>query len=234
MIHRMKTIAIILARGGSKGIPKKNIIDFCGKPLIAWSILQAINTPEIDKVFVSSDSDEILNVAKEYGADIIKRPNEIAGDTATPESAIEHVLKIIGFSPEIVIMIQATSPLRKPDDLSRAIKQFNIEKWDSAFSGAILTDFLIWKRDRNGILSSINYDYRKRGRRQDREHQFVENGSFYIFRTNTFISNGNVLYGNIGILLMDFWQSFELDTPEDIDLVKTLFNTKLKRFYDNV
>lgn len=229
----MKTVAIIPARGGSKGIPKKNIIDFCGKPLIAWSILQAINTPEINEVYVSSDSDEILNVAKKYGADVIKRPVEIAGDTATSESVVEHALEVIGLPVETVIMLQATSPLRKPDDLSRAISQFKTEKWDSAFSGAILDDFLIWEKNSNGILGSFNYDYRKRGRRQDRMPQFVENGSFYIFKPDIFFSTGNRLGGKIGIFLMDFWQSFEIDTLDDLELVKKLFELKLKPFYES-
>lgn len=228
-MSEMKTIAIIPARGGSKGIPKKNIMDFCGKPLIAWSILQAVNTPEIDEVYVSSDSDEILDVAKKYGADIIKRPDEIAGDTATSESTVEHALDVIGYPVEIVIMLQATSPLRKPDDLSRAISQFKAERWDSAFSGGIIEDFLIWERNSNGILNSFNYDYRKRGRRQDRKPQFVENGSFYIFKPDILISSGNRLGGNIGVFLMDFWQSFEIDSMDDVKICEVIMDTFLLR-----
>ena len=220
-------IAIIPARGGSKGIPKKNIMDFHGKPLIAWSILQALNTPEIDEVFVSSDSDEILNVARKYGANTIKRPEEISGDTASSESAIKHAIDSLGYETDAVVMLQATSPLRKSDDLSRAIRQFRGENWDSAFSGAILDDFLIWDKASDGSLKSFNYDYMDRGRRQDREHQFVENGSFYIFRPSI-ISKGNRLGGDIGIYIMDFWQSFEIDTMDDLELVKILFDIKLK------
>lgn len=229
----MKTIAIIPSRGGSKGIPKKNIIDFCGKPLISWSILQAKNTPEIDEVYVSSDSDEILKVAKKYGADIIKRPDEISGDKATSESVIEHALTTKELTSEKVIMLQATSPLRKSDDISRAICQFETEKYDSLFSGAKLDDFLIWEKAQNGILNSFNYDYGKRGRRQDRKPQYVENGSFYIFKPNILFSTGNRLGGKIGIFLMDFWQSFEIDSMDDLEIVKILFELKLKNFYEN-
>lgn len=229
----MKTIAIIPARGGSKGIPKKNIIDFCGKPLISWSILQAKNTPEIDEVYVSSDSDEILNIAKKYGADIIKRPDEISGDKATSESVIEHALTAKELTSETVIMLQATSPLRKSDDISRAICQFETEKFDSLFSGAILDDFLIWEKAQNGIMNSFNYDYKKRGRRQDRKPQYVENGSFYIFKPEILFLTGNRLGGKIGIFLMDFWQSFEIDTIDNLELVKILFEIKLKHFYQD-
>ena len=83
-----KIDALILARGGSKGIPKKNILSFCGIPLVGWSVIQAKMTPEIDNVYISSDSDEILNICKEYGANTIKRPDEISGDSAKSESAV--------------------------------------------------------------------------------------------------------------------------------------------------
>lgn len=228
--YEMKTIAIIPARGGSKGIPKKNIVAFYGKPLIAWSIIQALKTPEIDKVFVSSDSDEILEIAQKYGAEIIKRPLEIASDTAPTESAIEHVLQVVEIPVEFIVMIQPTSPLRKPDDLSKAISQFKMEGWDSAFSGSVLEDFLIWEKDKEEVLKSFNYDYKNRGRRQDRRPQYVENGSFYIFKKEV-IATGNRLGGKIGIFLMDLWQSFEIDTPDDLDLVRIIFDLKVKHLY---
>lgn len=227
---KMSTIAIIPARGGSKTIPKKNIMDFCGKPLIAWSILQAKSTPEIERIFVSSDSDEILNIAQRYGAEIIKRPLEIASDIAHTESAIVHALQVIEIPVDLVVMIQPTSPLRKPDDLSMAICQFKMKGWDSAFSGAILEDFLIWEKDKEKVLKSFNYDYKNRGRRQDRRPQYLENGSFYIFKKEV-ISAGNRLGGKIGIFLMDFWQSFEIDAPDDIDFVKMIFSEKVKHLY---
>ena len=230
----MKNIAIIPARGGSKGIPKKNIINFCGKPLIAWSILQVLNTPEIDSVFVSSDSDEILNIAKKYGAEQIKRPVQISGDEASSESAVVHALKVIGGHIETIVMPQVTSPLRKLNDLSRAVRQFKKEGMDSFFSGSILGDFLIWQKDPSGILNSFNYDYAKRGRRQDRKPQFLENGSFYIFKPEIILKTGNRLGGDIGIFLMDFWQSFEIDSTEDIEMVSMLFNIKLKSFYESI
>lgn len=220
--HPLKSIAVIPARGGSKGIPRKNIIDFCGRPLIAWTVEHAVQTPEIDAVYVSSDSDEILAVADRYGALPIKRPAEIAGDTATSESAVHHALSVIGGSVGLVVMLQPTSPLRKPGDLSRAVQEFRRQGWDSAFSGSALDDFLIWERDATGALKSFNYDYRNRGRRQDRKPQYVENGSFYLC-TPEVIAAGNRLGGSIGVYLMEFWQTFEIDTPDDLDLVRMLF-----------
>lgn len=223
----MKTVAIIPARGGSKGIPRKNLIDFCGKPLLAWSIIQACQTPEVDEVYVTSDSEEILSVAVQYGALPIKRPDEIAGDTATTESALLHALDLIPGLVGTVVLLQVTSPLRKPDDLSLALKQFNSEGADSLFSGAVLEDFLIWEQGQDKSFSSFNYDYVNRGRRQDRKPQFVENGSLYIFKPSIIREKSNRLGGAIGIYLMDFWQSFEIDNPEDIDLLRVLFEVKL-------
>lgn len=226
-----KIIAIIPARGGSKGIPRKNVLDFCGKPLIAWTILQAVNTPQVDAVYVTSDSDEILDLAKKYGAKIIKRPQAISGDTATSESAVEHAFEAIGIPKEMAFMLQATSPLRKPDDLSRAIEQFRADGCDSGFSGAILEDFLTWRKTQEGVYESINYDYKNRGRRQDRPLEYVENGSIYFFKPQILLEHGNRLGGRIGTYLMEFWQSFEIDSPHDWDLLEILFKTHLGKYY---
>ena len=111
--------AIIPARGGSKGIPNKNIINFCGKPLIAWSILQALAVEKISSVWVTSDSEEILEIAQSYGALAIKRPSEISGNDASSESAWLHAINYIeglGKKIDLVIGMQATSPLRASSD----------------------------------------------------------------------------------------------------------------------
>lgn len=229
---KKKVVAIIPARGGSKGIPDKNIKDFCGKPLVAWSILQCLATPEIDEVYVSSDSEKILDVAAEFGAKKIKRPDELSGDKASSESAIVHALETIDPSQiEIAMMLQATSPLRKKDDLGRAVRQILDEKLDSSFSGAVLDDFLIWEKQTDGTLKSFNYDYKNRGRRQDRKPQYVENGSVYLFRPEIMLDANNRIGGKVGICLMDFWQSFELDSPEDWPLLEVMFQHYLGKNY---
>lgn len=218
----VKVTAIVLARGGSKGIPKKNVLDFCGKPLVAWSILQAKETPEIDRVYLSSDCDEILSIGKEYGAELINRPDEFASDTASSESAIKHALDVIDHEPDIVVMLEPTAPLRKKGDLTNAINLFIKEGWDSGFSGAELEDFLIWKRNENHDLVSVNYDYVNQTRRQDREPDYVENGAIYLFKPEVLYKN-NRFGGKIGISMMEFWQSFEIDNPEDWPFLETLF-----------
>ena len=229
-----KVVAIILARGGSKGIPRKNVLNFVGHPLVAWSVMQAKKTKEIDEVYVSSDSDEILEIAQSYGAKVIKRPDEYAGDTAKSEEAILHALKVLGSDQEIIIMLEPTAPLRKPNDLGNAVKLFRKKGWDSCFSGATLQDFLIWKRDNNGELTSVNYDYKNQGPRQMREPDYVENGAIYMFKPEIMLKNKNRFGGNIGIFPNDFWQSFELDEPEEWNFVELVFRKYLLEDYKNL
>jgi len=214
----MGIAAIIPARGGSKGIPGKNIKDFCGKPLLAWSILQAKKSPQISSVWVSSDDEGILNVARQFGAGAILRPAELAGDKATSESAWLHAvdtLEASGGPCEAVVGMQCTSPLRETGDIERGLSLFREGNLDSMFSGALIGDFYIWQRGKSGELESFNYDWKSRKRRQEISEQYVENGSFYIFRPDLLRRTGNRLGGNIGVVPMEFWKSFELDTLEN-------------------
>ena len=121
-----KIIAIIPARGGSKSIPRKNIVNFCGKPLIAWSIEQAAKCRRIDSVYVSTDDAEIADVSLAYGAKVICRPEELATDTASSESALIHAISEIEKEQRIetVAFLQATSPLRDDSDMDGALKKF--------------------------------------------------------------------------------------------------------------
>ena len=147
----MRVSCVILARGGSKGIPKKNIIDFCGKPLIAWTILQAIEAREVTDVWVSSDSDEILGIAKHYGANTIVRPEKISGDDEPSESAWLHAINFIEQQSEhpidFVLAPQVTSPLRHAADFSNAITQIKADGVDSLFSVTTIEDFFIWRKN---------------------------------------------------------------------------------------
>ena len=222
-----KVIAIILARGGSKGIPKKNILNFAGHPLVAWTVIQAKLSKEVDEVYISSDSDEILEIAEKYGAKIIKRPAEISGDSAKSEEAIIHALSILGADQEMIIMLEPTAPLRKAEDIDNCIKMFRKEEWDSCFSGALLQDFLLWKKDKNGNLNSLNYDYKNQGPRQLREPDYVENGAIFVFKPKIMVNEKNRFGGKIGLFPNNFWQSFEIDDPEDWEFVELIFRKYL-------
>ena len=133
----MSIITIIPARGGSKGVPRKNVRSLGDKPLIAHSILDAKEANLVDKVYVSTDDPEIAEVSSKYGAEIISRPSQIAGDTASSETALIHGLSEIeqkGISPELIIFLQCTSPIRSGEDIDRAIEKLQAEKADSLLS----------------------------------------------------------------------------------------------------
>jgi len=215
--------AIILARGGSKGIPKKNIIDFCGKPLMAWTI-EHCTRGGADQVYVSSDSGEILEVGMHYGALPIERPDAIAHDTSTSESGWLHALNEIekkeGYV-EWVLAPQVTSPLRSAKDISKGIEIAQSGNYDSIFSCSITEDLFFWEQKTNG-LESVNYDWRNRKRRQDFPEQFIENGSFYLFRPDILRNNNNRIGGRIGVIKMDFWKMFEIDSFKDLRMCEVL------------
>ncbi len=221
MTKTKTAVAIIPARGGSKGIPGKNIIEFCGKPLIAWSIEACLRSGRIKDVYVSTDDAGIEQVSAKYGAKIVRRPAEFATDTASSEAALVHAVDEIEKSVPIdaVVFLQATSPLRTPDDVKNAVDTFFKDGCDSLFSAAILDDFCIWKKQKED-LTSLTYDYKNRGRRQDREPHFLENGSIYIFKPEILHTLKNRLGGRIGMYFMDFWKSFEIDKKEDLELCR--------------
>lgn len=216
-------VAIIPALGASKGFPRKNLVDFCGQPLIAWSIEQAHAAQSVAEVYVTSDSQEILAVAAAHGARSIRRPAALAGGTAKSEDVLLHALDVIaeerGREPDLVVFLQATSPLRMPRDIDAAIETLLANRGDSLFSGAILHDFLLWET-REGRLRAFNHDPLNRGRRQGREPLYQENGSIYLFRPEVLRREGNRLGGQICFYAMEPWQSQEIDVEQDIETAR--------------
>lgn len=219
MKQNKRIVAIIPARGGSKGIPKKNIMDFCGKPLIAWTIQQALGSAYIDEVYVSSDDADILRISKKFGAKGIVRPRSLARDTSSTEDALIHALSSISGDVSIVVFLQATSPLRTASDIDKAIETFFSKKADSLFSAALLDDCCLWKKN-NRKLESFSFDYKNRGRRQEREPLFLENGSIYIFKPGVLKKYHNRLGGSIACYIMDYWKSYEIDKKEDLEICR--------------
>ena len=221
----MNIVAIILARGGSKGVPKKNIIDFCGKPLISWTIDNCIKGGA-NSVWVSSDSDEILEISSESGASKIKRPVDISGDFATSESAwlhaIDHIELLEGQKIDWVLAPQVTSPLREATDISKAISIAKENIYDSFFSCSVAEDLFFWQKDVNEKLESVNYDWKNRKRRQDIPKQYIENGSFYLFKPEVLRDTNNRFGSNIGLVEMEFWKMFEIDSYEDLKMCSAL------------
>lgn len=214
-----KIPAIILARSGSKGIIGKNIIDFCGKPLIAWSILQAVKSENVSNVYVSTNGEDIAEVSEKYGAKIIWRPAELASDTSSSEDALSHAIVEMERNEKFddAVFLQATSPIRRKNDIDDAIAAYWDNNYDSLFSMAVLDDYCIWKKD-NEDLYSFSYDYKNRGRRQEREPLYLENGSIYVFSKGLFAREKNRIGGKIGMYEMPFNCSYEIDSEKDISI----------------
>lgn len=227
----MNILAIIPARGGSKGIPKKNIKPILGKPLLAYSIEQAWATLAISRVIVSTDSTDIADVAKQYKAEVVLRPAEISGDKASSESALLHVLDHLReteqYEPDLVVFLQATSPMRQPDDIQNAIETLQRENADSLPSVAPFHGFL-WRRTTEGV-QSFSYDYQNRQMRQEAPEDFVENGSIYIFKPEILRKTNNRLGGKIAVYPMRPIDSFQIDEPDDLDLIETLMKRELSQ-----
>ncbi len=217
--------AIILARGNSKEIKNKNLTKVNSKPLIYWSIKNALNSKKIDHVWVSSDSSRILNCASKYKAKIIKRPMSLSLDNSSSDLAWLHAVKKIQkkFKIDYIVGIQPTSPIRDKDDFDRAISFYFKNKFDSVFSCCELKDYLVWKTKGKKLIPN----YKKRNVRQKIKTQYLENGSFYIFSKKNFIKKKIRLFGKIGNFIQSKLKSFQIDTHEDLFIVNTLMG-KLK------
>lgn len=218
----MRCCAIIPARGGSKGIPRKNLCLVAGKPLIAYTIEHAQQAPSVDRVIVSTDDPEIATVSKKFGAEVIWRPAEISGDTATSESALIHALDYLrdteGYEPELVVFLQATCPIRKPGSVQNAIETLQRESADSLFSACRKFTY-VWRRERGGFLS-LTYDYKKRPLRQNAPEDFVENGSIFIFKPWVLRKLNNRLGGKITVYPLSPLEAIDVDEPDDLKLVE--------------
>ncbi|MCF7808986.1 MAG: acylneuraminate cytidylyltransferase family protein [Candidatus Marinimicrobia bacterium] len=221
----MEIYCIIPARGGSKGVPRKNVLPFLGQPLITHSIQYAKSSDLVTRVFVSTDDEEISTISTDAGADIITRPAEISGDTATTEAAIEHALswwQEHELRPDIIVLLQATSPVRPNGSLDEALKKFQAQGNDSMLSLSPTHRFF-WTL--NGNRASAGYDYLNRPRRQDMVNsdiRYVENGSVYIFTRDHFQSTGNRLGGDIGYIVFPEEYGIEIDTEADFTLLETI------------
>lgn len=219
--------AIILARGGSKGVKNKNMVKIKKKPLIFWTIKACLNSKKIQSVWVSSDNNRILNYSKKCGANIIRRPKKYSRDASSSESAWLHAAKFLdseNFIYSEIVGLQPTSPLRNKNDIDNACQFYIKNKFDSLFTALKISDHFIWKKKGRKFLA--NYNFKKRPRRQIIEDKFLENGSFYIFNKKKFLKFKNRLFGKIGVYLMSKLNSFQIDDYEDIQLINKLVGAK--------
>jgi len=221
---RDRTVCIIPARGGSKGVPRKNLRPLNGRPLVAHSIGHALESESVGRTFVSTDDAEIASVARSLGAEVIERPASISGDTASSESALLHALDSLGetegYRPELVVFLQATSPLRLPGDIDAAVRTLLDHRADSLFSACVSHEFL-WRAERDGVVP-INYNPGRRPRRQEMAPQYRENGSIFVTRREILESTGSRLGGRIAIHEMSLLDSLQIDTEEDFLLLEAV------------
>jgi len=228
MFKQKGFIAIIPARGGSKRIPKKNIKLLLGRPLICYSIQQAKEAKYIDEVYVSTDNEEISEVAQSFGATVIKRPKYLATDISSTEDVIFHVIlsvikrKYIDLDNSFVVLLQPTSPLKYSDDIEKAIEKIVKDGGDSLL-GVCKNDKFLWSQDGK----SLNYDFMYRPRSQDKKWEFIETGALYITRLSLFMKVKNRICGKILFYEQSRECGFEIDDEFDWKLVEYL----MKEFY---
>lgn len=217
-----QVVAFIPARGGSKGIPGKNIRTIAGKPLIRWVLEAASNCPEIDQVILSTDDEAIAAAAMNPPLPkfrLHRRHPDTATDTASTESAMVEFAQSTAF--ETMVLIQATSPLLTAQDLSRGIQHFHASGADTLLSAVPQHRFL-WTRAPDGLAHPQNYLPEQRPRRQDFNGHFVENGAFYITPRSGLLQHQSRLYGKIALYEMPAESYQELDEPSDWAIVETL------------
>lgn len=220
-------IAIITARGGSKGLPRKNVLPFCGKPLIAHTIEAAQNSLAIDRIIVSTDDAEIARVAREFGAEVpFMRPAELASDAASSRDVILHALLFLEAKDRPVdafCLLQPTSPLRTATDIDGAFKIFQEKNADSVLSITPYDHPVQWAVEvqDNGTLQPR--DKTMSGRRQDLVEYYRPNGAVYMFRTDFFKKTETYFGANSYGYCMPLERSVDIDTPLDFVIAETVF-----------
>lgn len=212
-------VGLILARGGSKGLPRKNILQFCGKPLIAYTIEAALKSKSIDRVILSTDDEEIAEISVKYGAEVpFMRPKKLATDTAASGDVIEYTLAKIGNVNEYMLL-QPTSPLRNENHIDEAYKLYIESNADSLTSITSLAHPIQWcfNMDNNHIIKRVFED--NSNQRQSYEKLFIPNGAIYI-RKNPHIHGKSIGY------LMSASESIDIDTIYDFKIAEYIYENK--------
>ena len=218
------TVAIIPARGGSKGVPGKNLRRVGGMPLVERAVRAASAASGVDLVVVSTDDAEIATVAEAAGARVVTRPAELSGDTASSESALVHALDALesdGIDVGVVVFVQATSPFLPSEGIAEAVAHIAEGRFDSVFSAHETYGFL-WRRDADGQAVAINHDAAHRPRRQDREPHYLETGAFYAFSAAGFRRFQHRFFGLVGIVKVPERTAIEIDDEHQLAVAGAL------------
>ena len=220
---RPKCVMIIPARGGSKGLPRKNVLPFRGKPLISWSIHAGLDAAAVDDVYVSTDDDEIAVAAEAAGAKVIRRPDELASDTASSEAALLHALDKIEEADgpvDILVFAQCTSPLMTASDVDGVVQALLDNGADTSFAGAPFHRF-VWRLE-NDEVTAVNHPQGRRDRRQDRPKELLEAGSIYAMRAPGFRQSRYRFFGKIAAYSIAPERAVEIDDLADFEFAEAL------------
>lgn len=216
-MNQKKYLAIIPARGGSKRLPRKNILELHGKPLISWTIEAALNSYYLDAVAVTSDDDTILGIAKKLGVLAIKRPEQLANDTATTFDVIKHAIETIDEHYEYVVLLQPTSPLRDAKHIDEAIRRLEVKKADAIVSVCMVDHSPLWMNTlplNESMESFLTLESNKRS--QDLPDYYRINGAIYICLTSKLLAEQTFFIAqNIFAYVMDATSSVDIDTEFD-------------------
>ena len=225
----METLAIIPARGGSKSVPRKNLLPLAGRPLIAATIEAALQARTVSRVVVSTDDAEIAIVSEKHGAEVVWRPEEISGDRASSEAALLHVLEHLelneGYRPDLVVFLQCTSPLTTAEDIDGCVRRLLEENADSCLSVAAFHSFL-WRKKPDNSAEGINHDKSFRPRRQEMEPQYRETGAVYVTRTEGFRAARHRFFGKTVLYEVDGERCLEIDEPVDVEIAEVLMRQR--------
>src|SRR4051794_1829622 len=224
----VRTVAIIPARGGSRGVPGKNLRPVGGIALIERAVRACRAARHLDAVFVSTDDAAIADAAESSGARVIPRPDALSGDTATSESALLHgldQLALRGINPEILVFVQCTSPFVRPDSLDEGIELILDDRADSAFA-AVLTHEFLWRpvpgRQGGGLVQGQNHDPAFRPRRQDRQPDYRETGAFYVMAADGFRRARHRFFGRTAAVAVSPLTAVDVDDEHDLMLANAV------------
>lgn len=233
MIGGRSVLALIPARGGSKGLPRKNVLELCGKPLIAWSIEQAIACPEIDRVVVSTDDQEIADISRQFGAEVpFMRPSALAADTASSVSVIFHALdhlESLGLAFDILVLLEPTSPLREVGDISGAIRHLLSEPRFESVVGVSQVESVhpaFLYRLEEGTLRPYLNEQKNNVRRQDIDKLYFLEGSVYCSYVASLRSRMGFYHEATAPWVVPRYKAIEIDELPDLIAVEALISAR--------
>lgn len=219
-----RVLVIIPARGGSKGLAKKNVQRVGGRPLIVRTVECACSATRVSRVVVSTDDDEIAALAQHAGAEIVRRPAELSGDAASSEDALLHVLEVLReterYQPDVVVFMQCTSPLTAAADVDGTIALLSAQPADCAFT-VTPSHATLW-REETGGWTSVNRDAVNRPPRQHRAPEYQETGAVYAMNTTGFLAARSRFFGRVAAYVTPRARAIEIDDHLDLDIANAV------------